>query len=109
MGNTVLDTDTYSTGSVVAVRIKPEGTSLKAWVNGTLEIDTKDPDPASRGVYPRARPERESVDRASVVSQKKVAFPDRGERAVLWPFGLRANSRFHRDLFRPRLVTVAYS
>ena len=61
---TVLDSDTYSTGSEVAVRIKLEGTSIKAWVGGTLEIDTKDSDLASRGVYPRARPERESADRA---------------------------------------------
>jgi len=47
---TVLDSDTYSTGSEVAVRIKLEGTSLKAWVGGTLEIDTTDPDLAAGGV-----------------------------------------------------------
>jgi len=47
---TSLDTDTYTTASSVAVKAKCDGTTLEAWVAGTLKVTDTDSDLAAGAV-----------------------------------------------------------
>ena len=47
---TSLDSDTYTTAASVTVKVKLDGTTIQAWVDDTLEIDTTDSTHAAGGV-----------------------------------------------------------